>query len=45
MQVDGVVCASCEEDLGGGVFESEVRARSYGAGWFGEGDGAVRCEG
>jgi hypothetical protein len=40
-----VVFACCEEGLGWGVLEGEVGTGGDGAGWFGEGEGAVRGEG
>ncbi len=44
VKVDGVVGAGCEEGLGRGVFEGEVRAGCDGAGGFREGEGAGGCE-
>lgn len=44
VQVDGMVGAGCQEDLGCGVLKGEVRAGRDGAGRLREGQGAVRGE-
>lgn len=44
VQVDWVVGAGCEEDLGGWVLEGEVGARGNGAGRLGEGERGVGGE-